>query len=97
MKAGDLPILPRMPLVLGHENAGVVASIGAGVRTAYRAIKKALPFLEPDHHALLIGLGGLGQYGLKLLKLLSGCPLIIVNISDQKLELAVIRFGGRFG
>ena len=30
---GDIPILPRMPLVLGHENAGVVASIGADVRT----------------------------------------------------------------
>jgi alcohol dehydrogenase, propanol-preferring len=30
---GDIPILPRMPLVLGHENAGVVAAIGAGVRT----------------------------------------------------------------
>jgi len=30
---GEIPILPRMPLVLGHENAGVVASIGAGVRT----------------------------------------------------------------
>jgi alcohol dehydrogenase, propanol-preferring len=29
----DIPILPRMPLVLGHENAGVVAAIGAGVRT----------------------------------------------------------------
>ena len=29
---GDVPILPRMPLVLGHENAGVVASVGAGVR-----------------------------------------------------------------
>jgi propanol-preferring alcohol dehydrogenase len=153
-----------MPLVLGHENAGIVASIGAGVRsvkagdtvavfggwgcgqcslcvtgheqlcetpawaglsvhdggyaeyllvpaerylvpltslklseaapltdaalTPYRAIKKALPFLEPDHYALLIGLGGLGQYGLKLLKLLSGCPLIVVDVSDRKLELA---------
>jgi len=161
---GEIPILPRMPLVLGHENAGVVASIGAGVRTVkagdpvaifggwgcgqcslcimgheqlcetpawaglsvhdggyaeyllvpaerylvplrslnpseaapltdaaltpYRAIKKALPFLEPDHYALVIGLGGLGQYGLKLLKLLSGCPLIVVDVSDRKLDLA---------
>jgi len=161
---GEIPILPRMPLVLGHENAGVVASIGAGVRTVkagdpvaifggwgcgqcslcimgheqlcetpawaglsvhdggyaeyllvpaerylvplrtlnpseaapltdaaltpYRAIKKALPFLEPDHYALVIGLGGLGQYGIKLLKLLSGCPLIVVDVSDRKLDLA---------
>lgn len=153
-----------MPLILGHENAGVVAAIGSGVTavrerdavavfggwgcgqcdycvtgheqlcespqwaglsihdggyaeyllvpherylvklatlstheaapltdaalTPYRAIKKALPLLEPDHYALLIGLGGLGQYGLKLLKLLAGSPIIVVDIDEQKLRLA---------
>jgi alcohol dehydrogenase, propanol-preferring len=30
---GDIRVLPRMPLTLGHENAGRVASIGAGVRS----------------------------------------------------------------
>ena len=29
---GDIQILPRMPLVLGHDNASVVAAVGAGVR-----------------------------------------------------------------
>jgi propanol-preferring alcohol dehydrogenase len=56
--------------------------------TPYRAIKKALPFLEPDHYALVIGLGGLGQYGLKLLKLLTGCPVIVVDVDENKLQLA---------
>jgi propanol-preferring alcohol dehydrogenase len=157
---GEIQILPRMPVVLGHENAGIVAVTGPGVRsvregdavavfgawgcgqcslcvtgheqlcetpawaglsvhdggyaeyllvpqerylvpltslkpveaapltdaalTPYRAIKKALPFLEPDHYALVI----LGQYGLKLLQLLSGCPLIVIDVSEQKLQLA---------
>jgi propanol-preferring alcohol dehydrogenase len=161
---GEIRVLPRLPLTLGHENAGRVAAIGAGVGTLrdgdpvavyggwgcgacslcvtgheqlcetpqwvglsahdggyaeyllvpherylvklahlrpeeaapltdaaltpYRAIRKALPFLEPDHYALVIGLGGLGQYGLKLLRLLSGCPVIAVDVSDQKLALA---------
>lgn len=161
---GEIPILPRLPLVLGHENAGVVAAIGHGVRTVgvgdavavfggwgcracdycvtgheqlceapawaglsvhdggyaeyllvpheqylvkltalepvdaapltdaaltpYRAIRKALPFLEPDYHVLVIGFGGLGQYGLRLLHLLSGCPVIVVDVSEQKLQLA---------
>lgn len=161
---GEIRVLPRLPLTLGHENAGRVAAIGAGVRsvtegdpvavyggwgcgvcslcvtgheqlcetpqwvglsqhdggyaeyllvpherylvkldrlapeaaapltdaalTPYRAIRKALPFLEPDHHVLLVGLGGLGQYGLKLLRLLSGCPVIAVDLSEQKLALA---------
>ena len=161
---GDIPVLPRMPLILGHENAGVVAAAGAGVigvregdpvavfggwgcgqcdycvtgheqlctapqwaglsvrdggyaeyllvpherylvklskltpaeaapltdaaLTPYRAIKKALPFLDPAYPALLIGLGGLGQYGLKLLRLLAGCPVIVVDVSADKLRLA---------
>jgi propanol-preferring alcohol dehydrogenase len=160
---GDIRVLPRLPLVLGHENAGVVAACGAGVTgvregeavavfggwgcdrcdycitgheqlceapqwaglsmhdggyaeyllvphvrylvplakldpihaapltdaalTPYRAIKKALPFLDPDHYALVIGLGGLGQYGLKLLRLLSGCPVIAVDVQERKLQL----------
>jgi propanol-preferring alcohol dehydrogenase len=161
---GEIPILPRMPLILGHENAGIVAATGLGVKsvkegdavavfggwgcgrcdycvtgseqlcetpawaglsthdggyaeyllvpherylvrlfrlkpaeaapltdaalTPYRAIKKVLPVLEPDHYALLIGLGGLGLYGLKLLRLLAGCPVIVVDVSDDKLRLA---------
>ena len=30
---GELPVLPRLPLTLGHENAGVVARVGRGVQT----------------------------------------------------------------
>jgi propanol-preferring alcohol dehydrogenase len=162
---GDIQILPRMPLILGHENAGVVAAVGGGVTsihegdvvavfggwgcgqcdycvtgheqlcenpqwaglsshdggyaeyllvpherylvrlstltpaeaapltdaalTPYRAIRKAMPFLEPDHYALVIGLGGLGQYGVKLLKLLAGCPIIVVDVNEQKLRLGL--------
>lgn len=56
--------------------------------TPYRAVRKALPYLQPDRMALVIGLGGLGQYGLKLLKLLSGCPVIAVDKSEAKLKAA---------
>jgi propanol-preferring alcohol dehydrogenase len=161
---GEIRILPRMPLVLGHENAGIVAAVGAGVTrvsegdavavfggwgcghcdycvagqeqlcespawaglsvhdggyaefllvpherylvplstmspadaapltdaalTPYRAVRKALPFLEPNHPALLVGLGGLGQYGLKLLRLLAGSPVIAVDRDARKRALA---------
>jgi propanol-preferring alcohol dehydrogenase len=162
--SGEIPILPRMPLILGHENAGVVAELGEGVKavdvgqkvaifggwgcgvcdycvsgveqmcsapewaglserdggyaeyilvpsarhlmplsnldpkiaapltdaalTPYRAIKKALPFLTPDHRALVIGVGGLGQYGIKLLRILFGGEIVAVDISEAKLDLA---------
>jgi propanol-preferring alcohol dehydrogenase len=161
---GDIRVLPRMPLTLGHENAGIVHDVGLGVTgvregdavavfgawgcghcdycitgheqlcetpqwaglsmcdggyaeyllvpherylvklttlspaaaapltdaalTPYRAIRKALPFLEPDHYALVIGLGGLGQYGMKILRLLSGARVIAVDVSAAKLRVA---------
>ena len=162
---GDIRILPRLPLTLGHENAGTVAALGPGVRTVtegdrvavyggwgcgqcdacvtgseqlcpalqwpglsardggyaefllvpherylvplptlspveaapltdaaltpYRAVKKALPFLEPDYPVLVIGVGGLGQYGITILRLLTGCPIIAVDLNDAKLAEAV--------
>lgn len=161
---GELRILPRLPLILGHENAGRVVALGTGVSsvregdpvavfggwgcglcdycitgseqlcevpqwaglsvhdggyaeyllvpherylvklatldpaiaapltdaalTPYRAIKKSLACLEPDHHALVIGLGGLGQYGLQLLKILAACPVIVVDVQEEKLRVA---------
>lgn len=64
------------------------APLADAALTPYHAVKKALPFLEPDAKALVIGLGGLGQYGVKLLRVLCGCELIVIDIDESKLELA---------
>jgi propanol-preferring alcohol dehydrogenase len=161
---GEIRILPKLPHTLGHENAGTVAAVGAGVRavregdpvavfggwgcgfcpwcvrgdeqlcatpewvglsrhdggfadyllvpherhlvklerlaprdaasltdaalTPYRAIQKAMPALTPDAPVLVIGLGGLGQYGVKLLRLLTASPVIAVDLAPAKLDLA---------
>jgi propanol-preferring alcohol dehydrogenase len=161
---GEIRVLPRLPLTLGHENAGHVAALGAGVTsvregdavvvfggwgcgscdhcvtgheqlcmtpawcglsqrdggyaeylrvpqarylvplptldpvraapladaalTPYRAVKKALPLIEADHPTLVIGLGGLGQYGVKLLRLLTGARIIAVDTSPEKRRAA---------
>lgn len=161
---GEIPLGLKLPLTLGHENAGFVAAAGAGVTTVkegdpvvvfggwgcglcdycvtgleqicpnaqwvglskwnggyaedllvpkeqylvklrslepkraapladaaltpYRAVKKALPWLVPGHPALVIGLGGLGQYGIKMLRLLSGSPVVAVDVNEDKFKLA---------
>lgn len=161
---GEIRVLPRLPLILGHENAGTVAEVGKAVRavevgdrvavyggwgcgscrycvtgneqlclrpewvglsqhdggyaeyllvpherylvkldrlspreaavytdaalTPYRAVKRAMPHLTPDGWALVIGSGGLGQFGIKLLRALSAVRVIAVDIDDAKLELA---------
>ena len=161
---GDLPILPRMPYTLGHENAGYIDQLGesatafavgdpvvvyggwgcgvcdmcvtgreqlcrtprwAGVSdldggyaeyllvqherylvplhsleprdaavyadaalTPYRAVKRALPFMTPDVPVLVIGIGGLGQFGVKLLRELTGSEIIAVDVDEAKLQTA---------
>ena len=162
--SGQIQTLPRMPLTLGHENAGTVAAVGSGVTsvkegdrvavyggwgdgtcdycvsgeenlcptmqwvglsqydggyaeyllvpherflvplhtlepkaaapltdaalTPYRAITRALPFVQPNHPVLVIGCGGLGQFGIKILRLLSGTDIIAVDADAAKLATA---------
>jgi propanol-preferring alcohol dehydrogenase len=161
---GEIPVVPRFPATLGHENAGTVTEIGAGVGavrpgdrvvvyggwgegycdhciggaeqlcerprwaglsemdggyaeyllvpherylvkldrlqpcdaapltdaalTPYRAVKRALPYLDPDHGVLVIGVGGLGQFGIKLLRLMSGADIVAVDVAADKRRLA---------
>ncbi len=56
--------------------------------TPYRAVRRALPYIQPDHAVLAIGIGGLGQFGVKLLRLLGGAPVIAVDTDPAKLEVA---------
>lgn len=161
---GEIPILPKMPIILGHENAGIVYKVGKSVKnvkegdkvvvyggwgcgycdycirgdeqlctnpkwvglseydggyaeylyvpdekylvklnnlepeiaciyadaglTPYRAYKKIKHLIEGEEFVLLIGCGGLGQFGVKILKALTPAKIIAVDISDEKLNKA---------
>jgi propanol-preferring alcohol dehydrogenase len=56
--------------------------------TPYRAVKRVLPRLVPGATAVTIGLGGLGQYGLQYLKLMSAADVAAVDTAPQKRSLA---------
>jgi propanol-preferring alcohol dehydrogenase len=158
---GDPAILPGFPAVLGHETAGIVEEIGAGVTsvavgdavavfgaqgcgscptclsglenmcsvqvlsmngigipggfadymiipaerhlvpigeldpvkaagltdaglTPYRAVQRALTHLEPGSTAVAIGLGGLGQFGIQYLNLLSDARIVGLDPDPAK-------------
>jgi len=161
---GEVRVLPRLPVTLGHENAGTVAATGPGVTAVregdpvavyggwgcgrcdycltgheplcdepqwaglsardggyadyllvpherylvrlttlkpaeaapltdtalrpYHAIRKASALIDPERHVLLIGFGGRGEYALKLLHVLAGCPVIVVDLAPAKLHFA---------
>jgi propanol-preferring alcohol dehydrogenase len=64
------------------------APLADAALTPYRAIRLAAPHLVPDHPALVVGLGGLGEFGVRLLRALSGCPVIAIDVAEQKLQRA---------
>jgi propanol-preferring alcohol dehydrogenase len=70
-------------------NPQLAAPLTDAALTPYRAVRKALPYLEPDHPVLVIGAGGLGQYGVKLLRLFSGAQIIVVDTSADKRSTAL--------
>jgi propanol-preferring alcohol dehydrogenase len=47
--------------------------------SSYRAVKKALPYLLAGTAAVVIGAGGLGQYGVQYLKLMTSATAIAVR------------------
>lgn len=56
--------------------------------TPYRAVKKVRHLLNPGSFALLVGVGGLGSYGIQYLKLLSPAEVIAIVNSKDKANLA---------
>lgn len=56
--------------------------------TPYRAVKKTLPRLVPGTTAVVIGVGGLGHFGLQLVKTLTPARVIAVDTAADKRALA---------
>ncbi len=71
----------------GVEPQDVAAHADAGL-TAYHAAKKAVPMLHPGTRAVVIGAGGLGHIGIQSLKALCAAEVIVVDLSEEALEVA---------
>jgi propanol-preferring alcohol dehydrogenase len=78
----------RYLVKLGTLDPKVAAPMTDAALTPYRAITRALPAVTPDYPVLVIGTGGLGQFGIKILRLLSASQVIAADIADTKLETA---------
>ncbi len=76
-----------LPLPAGVEPAEVAPHADAGV-TAYHAVKKLLPRLEPGTTTALIGVGGVGHIALQLVRRLGGGSVIAVDTDERRRRLA---------
>ncbi len=69
---------------LGDADPVEAAPLSDAGLTPYHAIKEALPHLEGGgRHALVIGLGGLGQIGVQILRALTGATVIATDVKAE--------------
>ena len=79
---------------LGDIDAVVSAPLACGGLTAYRAVTQGLDVLRrdgPRRRALVIGTGGLGQYAIRYLRLLTGAEIGALDLSAAKRATALER------
>jgi len=79
---------PRHLVPLGELDPVQNVSLTDAGLTPYHAIKRSLPKLGAGTFAVVIGSGGLGHVGIQILKALSGATVIVLDVNDEKLELA---------
>ncbi len=59
----------------------------AGI-TAYHAVKKALPYIHPGSKVVVVGVGGLGHFGVQLVKVMSTGTVIALDSNRDRLDFA---------
>jgi len=76
--------LTRLPGGFDLESAPL---LGCALTTGYGAVTKEAKVL-PGESALIVGFGGIGISVLKTLRMVSATPIVVLDISDEKIELA---------
>lgn len=66
----------------------IAAPLTDAALTPYHAIKSVLPKLVPGSTAVVIGVGGLGHLAIQLLRALTDCQVVALDIGADKLAFA---------
>ena len=78
----------RLLVPLGDLEPAKAAPLTDAALTPYHAIKRALPELNADEVAVILGIGGLGHMAVQLLRVLSPAYIIAGDIDPARLEQA---------
>ena len=78
----------RFLVPLGDLDPVKAAPLSDAALTPYHAIAKSRDRLQPGATAVVIGVGGLGQMAIQLLRATTGARVIAVDTDDRKLEMA---------
>lgn len=87
-----LTVPARNLIPLGDADPVAAAPLADAALTPYHAIKLSLPQLNKGGAtALVIGLGGLGQIAVQIIKALTGATVIATDMKPEAMELAASR------
>lgn len=82
-------LAPRHELVsIGNLDPVQVAPLTDAGVTAYRAVQSVIDRLRPGSTAVVIGIGGLGSFGIQFVKLMSTARIFALDVVPTRLELA---------
>ncbi|KAI1140823.1 alcohol dehydrogenase GroES domain protein [Hypoxylon sp. FL0543] len=82
-------LVPRTEVIsIGDGDPVLYAPLTDAGVTAYHAVQTAVPRLKPGTSAALIGIGGLGTYGVQFIKLLSSARIFAVDNNPRRLQTA---------
>ena len=75
---------PKYLVPIGDLDPAFGATFGCSSLTPYRATRKALPWLPKGARCVLIGAGGLGQFGIQYLRATTDAHLVVADVSEAK-------------
>jgi alcohol dehydrogenase, propanol-preferring len=78
----------RLLVPLGNLSPVKAAPLSDAALTPYHAIKRALPHLNADSTAVVLGVGGLGHMAIQLLRVLAPVRIVAADVDDSKLTQA---------
>ncbi|WP_297648499.1 NAD(P)-dependent alcohol dehydrogenase [Hydrogenophaga sp.] len=79
----------RHLVLLKHLKPSMAAPLTDAALTPYHAIKRARHVLSPGVSVAVIGVGGLGHMAVQILKAITACKIIALDVDDEKLNLAL--------
>jgi propanol-preferring alcohol dehydrogenase len=78
----------RLLVPLGDLNPAKAAPLSDAALTPYHAVRRALPHLNAESTAVVLGVGGLGHMAIQLLRVLAPVRIVAADVDDRKLQQA---------
>ncbi|UZG60352.1 NAD(P)-dependent alcohol dehydrogenase [Rhodococcus opacus] len=73
-----LPADADLEELAGYSDAGL---------TAYHAVKRLIPYLNPNGTVAVIGVGGVGHFAVQLLREMTSCTVIALDVDSTRAQL----------